>query len=306
MISIIVPNYNHRKFLSQRLETIFNQTFQDFEVILLDDCSTDGSWEYLKQFENHPKVSHCIRNESNSGSPFKQWKKGLDLAKYEWIWIAESDDFCDLEFLSYLISEIEEKVNLIFCKSLYIDESNALIENDVFLKEMDIYSIKAAFKDMKGLLFVSQFLTKRNYILNASSVIFKKPALFPEKILNMKFTGDWYFWIYLIKENKIKYLNKPLNYFRFHPGTTRNFLGDDFELKRSQEIIDTISFALKVSKRYFPNYYDSHNFEIIRDYFIYQFKLGRLRLEAIFPSISIFFYPLYMLFYFKSFFSKKI
>lgn len=79
MVSIIVPNYNHLEFLPQRLETIFNQSFQDFEVILLDDCFTDASWEYLKRFENHPKVSHLIRNEFNSGSPFRQWKKEFDI-----------------------------------------------------------------------------------------------------------------------------------------------------------------------------------------------------------------------------------
>ena len=65
-VSIIVPNYNYRKYLPQRLQSIFEQTFTDYEVILLDDCSTDDSAQYLQQFASHPKVSHLILSETNS------------------------------------------------------------------------------------------------------------------------------------------------------------------------------------------------------------------------------------------------
>ena len=53
LISVIIPNYNHKPFLEQRLSSIFNQTFQDFEVIILDDASTDGSQTILNQYKNH-------------------------------------------------------------------------------------------------------------------------------------------------------------------------------------------------------------------------------------------------------------
>ena len=129
-VSIIVPCFNHLNYLSKRVETILNQTYPNFEIIFLDDCSSDGSWEYLIQFENHPKVSHCIRNDVNSGSPFKQWKKGLDLAKYDWIWIAESDDFSEINFLFEMVSKIEPNTNLIFCKSFFVNEFDLLIFDD--------------------------------------------------------------------------------------------------------------------------------------------------------------------------------
>ena len=75
IVSIIVPNYNHAPFLNQRLDSIFNQTFQDFEVILLDDASTDNSLSILEDYKEKfkSKVSHLIVNEKNSGSPFKQF-----------------------------------------------------------------------------------------------------------------------------------------------------------------------------------------------------------------------------------------
>ena len=99
LISIILPNYNHAIYLIDRLDSIFNQTYQNFEVIILDDASTDDSLAILNMYRNHPKVSNFIRNEKNTGSPFKQWAKGLRLAKGDLIWIAESDDDCDLNFL---------------------------------------------------------------------------------------------------------------------------------------------------------------------------------------------------------------
>ena len=57
-ISILVPNYNHSKYLVERLESIFNQTYQDYELILLDDCSTDESWSIILTYANHPQVSY--------------------------------------------------------------------------------------------------------------------------------------------------------------------------------------------------------------------------------------------------------
>lgn len=54
-VSVIVPNYCHAPYLEQRIESILQQTFQDFELILLDDCSTDGSREILERYRNHPK-----------------------------------------------------------------------------------------------------------------------------------------------------------------------------------------------------------------------------------------------------------
>ena len=82
-VSVIVPNYNHALFLRQRLDSIFNQNFQDFEVIILDDCSTDNSKEIIEEYRNRPQVSHIVYNDTNSGSPFKQWAKGCDVARGE-------------------------------------------------------------------------------------------------------------------------------------------------------------------------------------------------------------------------------
>jgi len=86
-------------YLIQRIESILNQSYHDYEVIIMDDCSTDNSAEIIEKYRNHPNVANIIYNTSNSGSTFHQWNKGVDVAKGKYIWIAESDDIAEYTFL---------------------------------------------------------------------------------------------------------------------------------------------------------------------------------------------------------------
>ena len=106
-VSVIVPNYNHARYLKARIDSILNQTFQDFELILLDDCSTDNSVELLQSYAGHPHVSHIVLNDRNTGSPFLQWQKGIGLAQGEYVWIAESDDTAQPDFLSTTVAVLD-------------------------------------------------------------------------------------------------------------------------------------------------------------------------------------------------------
>ncbi len=65
-VSIIVPSYNHAQYLEERINSILNQSYSQFELILLDDLSPDHSAKILEKYRKHPKVSHCIINEKNS------------------------------------------------------------------------------------------------------------------------------------------------------------------------------------------------------------------------------------------------
>src|SRR5215467_13719414 len=93
-VSVIVPNYNHARYLRRRVDSILAQTYQDFELILLDDCSTDESRSIISEYAKDPRIRIEL-NEVNSGSTFKQWNKGARMARGSYIWIAESDDRAD-------------------------------------------------------------------------------------------------------------------------------------------------------------------------------------------------------------------
>jgi glycosyltransferase involved in cell wall biosynthesis len=105
LLAVIIPNYNHAPYLEQRIESVLKQTFQDMEVIILDDCSTDNSKNIIERYRNHPKVSTVLYNKVNSGNTFKQWKKGIEQARGTWIWIAESDDWCEPTFLEEVLPD---------------------------------------------------------------------------------------------------------------------------------------------------------------------------------------------------------
>jgi glycosyltransferase involved in cell wall biosynthesis len=128
-ISVTIPNYNHAPYLDVRIRSVLAQTFTDAEVILLDDCSTDGSLGILARYRHHAKVAHCIFDQAKSGSTFRQWKRGLACVTGEYIWIAESDDLADPHFLSHLssVQAAHHAIGLAYCQSAKIDEIGSTI-----------------------------------------------------------------------------------------------------------------------------------------------------------------------------------
>lgn len=209
-VSVIIPNYNHAPYLKERIDSVLNQTFQDFEVLILDDKSTDNSREIIEQYRNHPKISHIIYNKVNSGSTFKQWNKGIELAKGEWIWIAESDDWCKRNFLRELMTLLSQdnSVAIAYCQSITLLPNNKLLIRE---------QIEPEVKRIKKEDFLNNYLLKGNCIYNASMAIFNKSLFYKIKrkeYLNYKFCGDWIFWAELSKYGDVIRYSKLLNYFR--------------------------------------------------------------------------------------------
>lgn len=214
IVSIIVPNYNHATYLRQRLDSIYNQTFQDFEVIILDDCSTDNSKEIIEEYRNRQQTSHIVYNDVNSGSPFKQWAKGFDLVQGEYIWIAESDDWAESNFLQTMISVLRENPTalLAFSNSCWFSEKKILKYSDVFQQDTFI----------NGNVFFYNKMITQNSICNASCVLFKRSVLniIPKQYQSFKGCGDWLFWIEFCLRGDICYVSNVLNHFRQHEKST--------------------------------------------------------------------------------------
>src|SRR5258707_10731320 len=105
-VSVVIPNYNHARYLRQGVGSVLEQTCQDFELILLDDCSSDDSRSILSSYAGDPRVRMEF-NEANSGSAFKQWNKGVRLARGKYVWIAESDDYADARLMERLVRVLD-------------------------------------------------------------------------------------------------------------------------------------------------------------------------------------------------------
>jgi glycosyltransferase involved in cell wall biosynthesis len=212
-VSVILPNYNHQKYLSKRIESILNQSFVDFELIILDDASKDDSREVIQTYVDKDKrITHFIKRKVNSGSTFIQWEKGISLAKGEFIWIAESDDWAAPTFLEEIMEEFLHKpqAGVVFCPSIWVDDQDAVIHVPDFESSYGVWEGNE--------LITSTFLTS-NPIYNASSCVFRKSLLGNihfEEIRTFRYTGDWLFWVQLVSDTTVIKIEKRLNYFRRH------------------------------------------------------------------------------------------
>lgn len=222
-VSIIIPNFNHARYLEERLASIINQTFKDFELIVLDDCSIDDSVEVIQNFLGEFPY-RLIVNQANSGSTFAQWDRGIEIATGDLIWIAESDDVAAPQFLENLVAMLEDKsVAMAYCQSLAIDEHSSVTAN---LKGWtDIISSHLWRNDfiLDGTYFAINFLAIKNVIPNASAVVFRREHyISPYRIKpDYKLSGDLILYANIINGRRIAFCAEPLNYYRFHPSTVR-------------------------------------------------------------------------------------
>lgn len=225
LVSVIIPNYNHSSFIKERIESVLNQTYFEIEVIILDDNSIDNSWEIIREYSKNIKVSHVEKNVYNSGGTFFQWRKGIQMAKGDYIWIAESDDVADLNFLKKVMNVFEnnKNVSVVFTASNMIDENSTIIGDLNWWLEDFKDNIWFESFIMKGVDFISKFHSVRNVIMNASSAVFRKEYYFVNEHnnINYKLCGDWITWISMIKDSNVAYLKDKLNNYRFHKNTVR-------------------------------------------------------------------------------------
>ena len=250
-ISIIIPNYNHAKFLKKRIDSILNQKFTDFEVIILDDCSTDDSRDIINSYKDE-RISLKLFNDKNSGSPFKQWKKGIEAAKYDYIWIAESDDWADLNFLyeAENILKTHQDISLYYSNSQLVAEDETFFENSIkkYTEDLDekLWNNNHLYN---GKDYVKKYLFYKNFILNASSVIFKKSNAIKsiDEIINFKTSGDWLFWALILGEGEVYFNKNKLNFFRHSLQSTRNY--NTLE-KKQLRIVEKINVQEKIISLY--------------------------------------------------------
>lgn len=224
-VSVIIPNYNYARFLQQRIESVLAQTYTDYEIILLDDASTDDSVSILNHYKTNSRVAHLEINSVNTGSPFAQWQKGISLSRGKYIWIAESDDAADSPFLEKAVSVLNQYPHASFCflGSHCIDEKGNELSTD-----FDRWTSKQLRRPYNlgvfdGEDYIKHNLYWRNYIYNASGVVFRKQCFEQIKDLScfsMRYSGDWLFWIEMARQGAVLEVYEKMNKFRLHNVST--------------------------------------------------------------------------------------
>ena len=221
-VSAIVPNFNYARFLKDRIYSILNQTYPVYELIILDDASTDNSVQIINEILSQCKdirVKTAI-NEKNSGSVFLQWKKGIEMAEGDYFWIAEADDCCEPDFLETAMKGFRDPGTVLsYTDSARIDDNNCVISPDC----QDLYNMfdsshwnhdfindgKAEIRYALGIL---------NTIMNVSSVVWKSRdfGTLLDEAGKYKVAGDWYLYLNILKEGKLAFSASSLNYYRKH------------------------------------------------------------------------------------------
>ena len=224
-ISVAVPNYNYGKHISGRLESIFNQAYPVYEVLVLDDQSADNSLEVIKETcALHNRDIELLINKENSGSVFKQWAKAAKLAKGDYLWIAEADDSADNKFLSTIMSG-DVNFTMAYSDSKQIDENEQhLADNYRYYYDEDMIAKLDKSAVYQGKEVIKDCLSIKNQFMNVSSVVFDTKAFnhcFDEnmdEILKFKVAGDWFVYVQLLNQNgaSCKLTGEALNVHRRH------------------------------------------------------------------------------------------
>lgn len=277
---------------------MLNQSFQDFEVVILDDNSSDDSRTIIESYSDNSKISHVMFNDVNSGSTFSQWELGIKLAKGKFIWIAESDDYADRDFLRVMMASFKKKnVALAYCRSYRVLDNEQKTNTWGEVIKPELWNHDQIFD---GNEFIKSFLKFRNVIPNASSVVFKKEYFDGcQDLKKMSFAGDWLVWISIAQKGKIYYCSQALNYFRQHASTSRSLQCFQKEIQRIKEYFIAIDEACKKVKTEFNP--TSIGYDWIIDQWIVRSERFGL-LKSLFPP-----YPfLFLLRFYKKLFSVKI
>jgi len=255
-VSVLVTNYNYKQYLPARLRSIKNQSYRDFEVVFLDDSSTDGSISVADRLLKRSDIPYKIyKNEVNSGSAFSNWKTGLEMSKGEYIWVAEADDVSHPDFLKQLVKLLEEdsSLGMIYSESSVIDEKNRILSESFYQEvhsRIDPTKWRNNYKN-NGTSEIKETLSVMNTIPNVSSVVFRREAL--EAVLDgvdeFTLSGDWITYIRILENYNIGYVNNILNFHRHHKnGLTTQFNRTEVYLEESLKIMKYLLAEHKISQ----------------------------------------------------------
>jgi len=226
LVTILVPSYNHIAYLDQRIESIYAQKYKKFELIVIDDCSSDGSDIVLKKLQQRYPFQY-IRNEKNSGTPFSAWKKIIELSKGDYIWICESDDFAEREFLETAVRHLEADRNLVlfYSNSWIVDESGERIGATIDYLSTNFKSDRweNSFK-MQGLTELCSYQIRGQTVPNMSSSLIRKSAFaaaYSDVLMKYRLAGDWLFIGEVMRSGDVQFDSRNLSNFRKHAITAR-------------------------------------------------------------------------------------
>ncbi len=277
LVTVGIINYNCIRFLKNCIDSYLNQSYRNMEIIIVDDCSTDGSVEMLKELENNNKNIRCIYHEKNSGGPSRAIQEVIKEAKGKYFqWIA-SDDYVEVNALQKFVDYLEKTNNdYAYCNFKIVNENNTVTAQWNYtlptLNEMvyKIFTHCSGVIPMNGLYRVDFF--RKN---NITWSVYRNNDHSSDTINSLDFI-----------RNGMKYglINEGLIYYRVHQNNCSHKVEE--RIKTSFTVYDYIIKHFDEAI-YLPDieWNKSDNREQLKNYaiasFFYRVMMGYLRLEGI-------------------------
>lgn len=265
MISIIMPAFNAEKYIGQSIESVLNQTDENWELIIIDDCSSDNTYEIINDFSKRDPRIKILRNKHNSG-PSKSRNKGIEASQGEYLAFLDCDDTIAPEFVQLLLFTLSKfEVDIVYFQF-----------NDINIETQESRSIRNTIP--KNILLNSQqalelFLSQEPDVNSMCNKIFKKSLISKQKIRinEARFHGEDMEFVMKVFENlnSLVCIDKFLyNYIHQNPKSiTSTFRPNDFPYK-----FETINLYRQIEKKYdlkAPNgFYTQHVKSILEQIFI--------------------------------------
>lgn len=221
-VSVVIPNYNYARYLPNRLGSIIAQMYRPYEIIFLDDNSSDDSVTVAEAILSKSGLPYRILvNDINCGC-YSQWLLGIEKVRGDLVWIAEADDESEASFLEELVKGFEDPdVVLAYSQSRKIDQDGNVTRGDYLDYTDDLSKTKwRSPYHRAGRDEIMDTLAIKNTIPNASGVLMKKPDLsgIREQLLQLKNAGDWLSYVHILESGSIYFTPKVLNSHRVHIG----------------------------------------------------------------------------------------
>jgi glycosyltransferase involved in cell wall biosynthesis len=212
LVSVIMLSYNHEAYLSEAIESVLQQTVQDFELIIIDDNSDDDSVPLIKKYQTRDKRIKTIFQGTNQGIP-RNTNEGFGAAKGKYITFIDSDDVWMPEKLQKQLDVLASDENLVvWSEGLIIDAHNVPTGKtftQIFESEL---------REKSGNIF--EDLMKGNHILG-SSLIFKRQNLNNIRANeNLRYLNDFQFNVDMARFYDFWFIQEPLVYYRMHGDNT--------------------------------------------------------------------------------------
>jgi len=217
LVSIVVASYNHANYLERRMESLLGQTYQNIEILVIDDCSTDCNIDVLRSYESNKKVKLFARKEN--GGWVIVFNQGLEMSAGEFILFANCDDECDPTMVERLVEGMRANpsAGICYCRSLMIDEGSNLIGDDFTGRER-AFRVRCATDALLTKNEMCRFLLDSCVIPNTSAALIRRECF--DSVGNIsseyKVCSDWLLYFDIARRYDIAYIAAPLNKFRQH------------------------------------------------------------------------------------------